>query len=384
VPHIFHVTEDHSPANTGVTEVITQLSRYLTGQGWPTTVLTAGKAVTPVPAGVGLVEFPIRPAGRIWRYPDKLKAFLQEIKRDMGNIFHLHGVWGAPQWLAARAAVRQKVPALLTAHDMLSPWHWQDGRLRQLKKVIYWFTLAYPAFRKLPLIHAITVQERQFLARLFPGQKIEVIPNAIDLSEVDATLSCCDKVSRPDYSIPYLLFLGRLHHKKGVDILIKAFAAAFTGRDVKLLIVGPDSSAGYTEKLKSLANRLGVSRQVTFRGPVFGTQKYALFQRAWAFCLPSQSEVVGLANLEAAATATPGITTHETGLGDWEEGGGILVSPRVPDLTQALKRVFSWSLQERNERGGRLRRLVEGRYSWEAVGPLWLHLYQELACGRIS
>lgn len=384
MPHIFHVTEDHSPANTGVTEVITQLTRYLAGQGWPTTVLTAGKGVTPVPEGVGLAEFPLRPGGRIWRYPDKLGACLQEIKRDMGNIFHLHGVWGAPQWLAARAAVRQKVPALLTAHDMLSPWHWQDGRLRQLKKVIYWFTLAYPAFRQLPLIHAITVQERRFLARLFPGQKIEVIPNAIDLSEVDAILSGCDQVSSPDNSIPYLLFLGRLHHKKGVDILIKAFAAAFAGREVKLLIVGPDSSAGYTEKLKSLANRLGVSRQVNFRGPVFGIQKYALFQRAWAFCLPSQSEVVGLANLEAAATATPGITTHETGLGDWEEGGGILVSPRVPDLTQALKRVFSWSLQERNERGRRLRRLVERRYSWEAVGPLWLHLYQELAWGRSS
>jgi len=374
---IYHVTDNHSPSHPGVTAVITQLTRFLAGQGWSTTVLAAGKALTPVPEGVGLVEFPLRPGGRTWRYPDKLKPYLQKIKKASGNIFHLHGVWGAPQWLAARAAVHQKVPALLTAHDMLSPWHWQDGRLRRLKKLVYWRALAYPAFRNLTVIHAITPKERDDLARLFPGQRPEVIPNAVDLEEAENLLSDSESGSAPP-SGKYLLFLGRLHPQKGVDILLNAFARSLKGRDFRLVLVGPDSTSAYTAKLKSVINLSGLEKQVTFLGPVFGPQKWRLYRDAWALCSPSQTEVVGLVNLEAAAAGAPVITTHETGLFDWEEGGGILVHPQVEPLQAALEQVFSWSDRERQDRGRKLRQLVERRYSWKAVGPLWLELYAKI------
>jgi glycosyltransferase involved in cell wall biosynthesis len=88
---------------------------------------------------------------------------------------------------------------------------------------------------------------------------------------------------------------------------------------------------------------------------------------------------MGLVNLEAASVGLPVITTHETGLYDWEEKGGVLVHPRVEELRCALKRVFSWSEHERQERGRKLRQLVERRYSWQAVGPQWLELYAGLA-----
>ena len=85
-----------------------------------------------------------------------------------------------------------------------------------------------------------------------------------------------------------------------------------------------------------------------------------------------------MVNLEAAATGTPVITTHSTGLFDWEEGGGLLIHPEVEDLSCALRQVVSWDESERLERGRGLRQLVERRYSLEAVGPLWLALYAEL------
>jgi glycosyltransferase involved in cell wall biosynthesis len=87
---------------------------------------------------------------------------------------------------------------------------------------------------------------------------------------------------------------------------------------------------------------------------------------------------MGLVNLEAAALRVPVVTTHETGLGGWEEAGGVLVHPQVEELSCALQKVFSWSETERQDRGQKLRQLVERRYSWQAVGPQWLELYSSM------
>jgi len=85
-----------------------------------------------------------------------------------------------------------------------------------------------------------------------------------------------------------------------------------------------------------------------------------------------------MVNLEGAAVRVPVVTTHETGLYDWEEGGGLLVHPRVEEMAWALSQALDWSESERHERGRALRHLVERRYSWEAVGPQWLELYASL------
>jgi glycosyltransferase involved in cell wall biosynthesis len=164
-----------------------------------------------------------------------------------------------------------------------------------------------------------------------------------------------------------------------VEVLLAAFARARKKRTFRLVIAGPDNTPVYGARLRAQAKALGVEREVTFLGPVFGPEKGRLFRQAWAFCLPSHSEVVGLVNLEAAAAGVPVITTFETGLDDWEEGGGLLVHPQVEDLARVLEQVCSWSDSERQQRGRRMRQWVERRYSWEVVGPLWLQLYEEIA-----
>lgn len=376
--HIFHLTDNYSPTHTGVTETITQISRYLASQGWPATVLAAGRALTPAPEGVGLLEFPLAPGGQTWRYPRNLGAYLSRIKENASPVFHLHGVWGAPQWLAARHAARRGFPAVLTAHDMLSPWHWRDGRWRRLKKLIYWYAMAYPAFRQLSVIHAITPREQNHLAQHFPGQNFVVIPNAVNVGEIDRILASQEFEGSFAAPPPYLLFLGRLHPKKGVEVLIAAFARTQPGKAFRLVIVGPAHSPAYGARLRDQVRSLGLEDRVTFLGPVFGPQKWQLYRNAWTFCAPSYSETVGFVNLEAAAVGVPVVTTHETGLYDWEGGGGLLVHPVVEDLARALAQVFAWKESERDERGRALRRLVEKRYSLEAVGPQWTSLYSRM------
>jgi glycosyltransferase involved in cell wall biosynthesis len=359
--------------------MITQLTRYLARQGWATTILSPDNQASPIPSNVNLIKFPLVPGG-VWRLPRGLKSYLHRLSQLGSPILHLHGIWMGFQWLAARGASQHKLPVLLSPHGMLNSWHLKQTGFKELRKRIYWRTVAHPAFRHIPLIHAVTARERDDLARWFPGQPIRVIPNAIDLEAMDHLRSPAGNQPSPPVDEPYLLFLGRLHPVKGIELLIEAFAQSIKGlkRNFRLLLAGPESDAAYSAKLKSLVIQLRVGEKVTFLGPVAGPQKISLYRHAWAFCAPSQTEVMGLVNLEAASVELPVVTTHETGLDGWEEGGGVLVHPQVEELSRALKQVFSWSESERRERGQKLRQLVERRYSWPAVGPQWLELYAGL------
>jgi glycosyltransferase involved in cell wall biosynthesis len=225
-------------------------------------------------------------------------------------------------------------------------------------------------------VHAITPLERDHLGRLLPGCKIVVIPNAIDLDPARL-----DSIQEREHII---LFLGRIEPKKGVDILINAFAQARLGSDWSLEVVGPSWSEVYMQFLHRLVEEYGLTGQVHFRGPLFGAAKQKLLDSAWLMVAPSHSEVVGLVNLEAGSHWLPSITTHQTGLADWMEGGGVLINPDIVELAQALVVASSWSADEQRARGCASRQLIERRYSWAAVTPMWQTLYSDLAKSKLG
>jgi glycosyltransferase involved in cell wall biosynthesis len=376
--HIFQISEDHSPNQFGVTTFINQLSSYLATQKWPTTVLCAGKAPKLPLAEIECINFIIPAALEAWRYPVRMKPYLENVLSSSDKMIHLHGVWKAPQWLGARIADRLRVPVVLSPHNMLDPWFWRNGFIRWIKKMAYWRLIAYPAFRQISVIHALTNQEASHLSTLFPGQRLEVIPNAIDLTAVDCLLAESEHEDSTRVGHPFLLFLGRLHPVKGIDLLIQAFARSLKGRDFHLVIAGPDTDSRYTAQLKTLVNELGINRQVNFLGAVYGHKKWRLYLDAWACCLPSRREGMSAVSLEIATTGTPLISTFEAGITDWQDKGAILVRPEVEELAKTLEQVFSWSDSERQARGHSLRQLVRQRYCWEVVGPQWLELYSSL------
>lgn len=238
------------------------------------------------------------------------------------------------------------------------------------KEKVYWKLFAYPALSSANVIHAITPLEQQHLHDLFPSSRIEVIPNAIDLDEYPDTES-----GQPERLI---LFVGRIEPKKGVDILLNAFAAAHISSDWRVAIMGPVWSNEYQAELGKIVDENGLGDRVSFLGPVFGEEKRRWMRKAWLLAAPSHSEVVGLVNLEAAAYCVPSITTHQTGLDDWANGGGLLIQPDVEQMRAALEQTCAWSDSERDERGRASRRLVSERYSWDAVLPQWISLYESL------
>jgi glycosyltransferase involved in cell wall biosynthesis len=268
-----------------------------------------------------------------------------------------------PQYKAAKFCIKNKISFILSCHGMYEPWLWKKGAL---KKKFYFNLLVKNNFAQANYIHAITPQENSNLKRLFKKNTIVEIPNLINTIDV-AQLEECSKEK-------YILFLGRLDQKKGIDILIKAFSMVHN-ENIKLKIAGKINK--YKIILEELILQLKIESKVEFLGLVSGIEKQNLINKAHVLVAPSHSEVIGMVNLEAAILKTPVITTYQTGLKPkWNENGGKLINPNEKELIIALENVLSWSHKERNLNGEKLYDYVITNYSWKERSKEWLALYK--------
>jgi glycosyltransferase involved in cell wall biosynthesis len=302
-----------------------------------------------------------------------MKSILvNEIDDFQPDLIHIHGVFTPLQYFAQSAASDFKIPVLLSPHGMLEPWTWnQHGVIYKAIKRTYWKSILRPRLRQASFIHVITPLESKTLDEEFPEATQILIPNAIDLGKIP------EFSSRDTYN-KEILFIGRIHPKKGVHLLLEAFKQANL-EDWKLIIAGPVFSKAYKQQLDLIIHRYQMEDLVEFLGPVYGQEKYRLMNKSWVVVVPSSSEVVGLVNLESAAVKTPTITTPATGLFDWEESGGLLVENEIMPLSQALTSVSNWSIPERIQRGAQSRDFIKMRYSWQVVGPRWIEAYRQIA-----
>ena len=266
-------------------------------------------------------------------------------------------------YTSSKLAQKNNIPYIVSPHGMLEPWHLKD---KQLKKKVYLKLLLNSLLAKSKIIHAITPFEKENLYRLTGHKNIIEIPNFIHYSKLPKNLTY-----NPEEE--YLLFLSRLHTKKGLDILIQSMSQ-IENKKIKLKIVGTENN--YSNDLKKLCKELGVENRVSFLGGIYGNEKYNLFANAKAFVAPSYSEAIGMVNLEAAACKTPVITSFNTGINpEWNNNGGIMIKPNTEQLTLAIDAAVNWSVEERIQRGSQLSDFVINNYSWEKKGYLWDQLY---------
>lgn len=380
--NILHATDYHTRANTGITFAINgligQIERFLPAES-KIALMSVGEVDVEPPAGTLSVRVPPSsiPFTGVWRFSWDYRAACERVIAEHRiSVVHIHGVWMHPHYAAVQAASNLGVPTVLTNHGHLEHWALRE-RGKVFKKWLYLAIMRDRLFRKITVFHAITPLNKSMIHKLFPGSRIELIPNSIDLAEVDIANA---NAVRQIGIAPYVLFLGRLAPQKGIDLLIQAFGRARLPRDWKLLIAGPEEFPRYVAHLRQLIAASPHASQIELIGPVWDSQeKYRLMRNAWLMAVPSRSEVVGLVNLEASACSTPTITTRTTGLIDWEQGGGLLTDPTIQDLTVALDHAGRWSETERAERGRASRRLVEQCYSTRVTGPRWVELYRSLS-----
>ena len=375
--NILYATDFHTRANSGITFAVNELARQTLVRLSPrgsVNLVSIGASDVAIQEGVRhhKVEPSAGPA-RLWRFARSYGRICDEaIRRDSISLAHIHGLWMHPQFAAARAAQRLAVPTVLTSHGAVQWAMRQPGVLGAAKKRLYMNLMKDSLFRKITIQHAITQMERDALHSFFPHARIEIVPNFVDVQEVDRVL----RATPPYQGEPYLLYLGRLHPTKGVDILIEAFGRADSPRDWRLVVVGPAVEKPYADHLLRLIATSPRADRIAMREAVWDSAaKYRLMRDAWATIVPSYTEVISLVNLEASACSCPTITTKATGLADWTEGGGLLIEPVLNLLIVALSDAARWSDEERKQRGLASRKLIEQRYSAAAVMPRWLQLY---------
>lgn len=370
---IAHITDNMSISAGGVPAVIRQLVSNSSRFNGSSSVLYAEGDASDLKDIASL--FKCYPSGpfRFWQYSPKLPSLFIECINSLctrNPIAHIHGLWTAPSTVASFVASSNNIPLIFSAHGELEPWLWNgQGIRKKLKKIAFWNLLGKRAHSKSSLIHAITPLEKDNLHKIFPSIDIEIIPNSIFIHN-DAPPSRDLRKS--------ILFIGRIDPKKGVDTLIKSFSLCNLGNEWKIDILGPCPSEKYLSSLKHLVSSLGLDSQVCFHGSVFGLKKQEFLDTSWILAVPSHSEAVGLVNLESAAHYLPSLTTYQTGLYDWTDGGGLLSDDSVEAFSSLLSQSSQWTFEERLSRGIASRSLVESRYAWDVNLPKWQSLYTSL------
>ncbi|WP_040279619.1 glycosyltransferase [Psychroserpens damuponensis] len=357
--NVIHVLEDFSFQSGGIRTVVLDLHTRLLNHNINSKILT-----TRIEEGDQAIK--VEGESTPWRYSKNLKSTLNTLNnQNKISIIHIHGVWMYPQYAAAKFAKQHHIPFLITCHGMYEPWLWSQGTL---KKKLYFNLVVKSVFAKANYLHVITNNEANKIKTLFPNTPTVEIPNLIDSNLAEE--------GEYNTNEKYVLYVGRLDSKKGIDLLIKAFSN-INPEGFKLKIAGNFSD--YKQKLDELVVSLGMEHKVEFLGLITGEEKIVYFKNAHVFVAPSHSEVVGMVNLEAAIYKTPVITTFQTGLKkEWSQNGGMLVNPNLNEIETALKTALNWTVKQRNDNGLKLHNFVLKSYSWQYRFNDWVKLYQNM------
>ncbi len=271
---------------------------------------------------------------------------------------HSHGVWHPANHWAARAARRWGVPLVIHPRGMLEPWALGQKRLKK--------RLALGLFQRRDLdgaraLVATSEMEHDGLRRLGLRQPVAVIPNGVDLADTDAGAPSVDRRADRERVV---LFLSRIHPKKGVLELVRAWSEVVSA-GWRLRIAGPDEG-GHWGQVATLVRQLGLD----------GERKAALYREADLFILPTFSENFGVVVAEALAHGVPVITTRGAPWADLETYRcGWWIDVGVEPLVAALREAIALTDEERAAMGARGREYVT-RFDWQRIAEHTLALYR--------
>ena len=289
------------------------------------------------------------------------------------DVCHIHGVWNVPEWWASVLSRAAGVPYVISPRGMLQPEARQRG---QWRKAAAYALLEHRNLKGAARLHATSEQEAVAIRALDLGVPISVVPNGVELREAQTAA----RGYRARLGIPrdafVVLFLGRMHRIKRLDLLADAFAAVrATHPEAHLVLAGHDEQHLVSGVLQRLSSHLD---HVHSLDTVRGAEKWALLTDADVMVQCSDSESFGLAVVESLAAGVPVVVTRTCPWSDIETHDcGFWVEQTVPAIAAAIC-VLAGDPVRRAAMGERAARLARERYSWHAIAPQMARLYADL------
>ncbi len=338
--HVLHVIARLLPSDGGPPEMLRQLAANYLAIGDTLEVATLDDPAAPY---LQQCQFPVHALGPGHSKYGLSRTMLRWLRANAQrfDLIVINNVWLFPAVAAWLAATNARVPYAVFTHGALDVFFKKRYPLKHMKKLLYW-PLQYQILRKASAVLFTSELERELaLASFRPnGWTSVVVPYGTNRPEGDPQVQLEEfRNAVPEVSgRRFLLFLSRIHEKKGCDLLLDAFAqVAAEHPDVDLVIAGPDQMR-LQAKLQAQAARAGISRRVFWPGMLQGAAKYGAFRAAEAFVLPSHQENFGIVVAEALACGTPVLISDQVNI--WREILESKVGLVEPDTLEGTRNLL--------------------------------------------
>jgi glycosyltransferase involved in cell wall biosynthesis len=299
----------------------------------------------------------------VLRWFSMVKEFSVFLEKEKPNLVHINGIWSPQNWGFQKAAQKLGIKVIISPHGMLEPWIMAHN---PLKKKIALFLYQNEAIQRSVYLHATAKMEAENLLDLGFKNPISIIPNGIDINDV--------KEIKTHYGTRKMVFLSRIHPKKGLELLLEAWRNCNTNG--WLLEIAGNGDENYIVNLNKSAQDL---TNVHFVGAKYGEAKWKFLQSADVLILPTHSENFGIVVAEALAVGIPVITTHGT---PWEDleiyECGWWIDLSVSNLERALENVINTPVTILQTMGKKGQKLVMEKYEIKVITNKIIDLYQKV------
>lgn len=295
--------------------------------------------------------------------------FANEFLKVLPNydVVSIHGSWLPSLLITGLLSRLNNKHYIVVPHGMLDPW---TLAYKKWKKFFVWHLLWKRIVNSASMIRALTSDEKKLMTEIGITAPIEVVANGIfqdqfnklqSLPLEECNIDVLNKIKKP-----YILFLSRIHFKKGLDILIRAFSlVAKSNSEISLVIAGPDEN--YWNEANSLIQKLDLNQRVNYIGPIYGYDKFLLLKNSTCFCLPSRQEGFSMAIIEAMTVSTPIIISKDCHFNEVEDHNAGIVSLLEPtDVAAAILEIIN-NPSRAIEIGRNASHLINTDYTWEAL-----------------
>lgn len=379
---LLHLISSVDPAGGGPIEGAIQLHRALLAQGHAGEFASLDAPDAPWAQSFTATLHALGPARGRFGYSARLLPWLRGNAHRFDAVI-VNGLWqyiGLATW---RALAASPTPYYVFPHGMLDPWFKRRYPLKHLKKWLYWPWAEYRVLRDAQQVLFTCEEERLLARRTFwlyrCKEAIVSFGTASPNDDPHASKEAFEAAFPQLRNKRLLLFLGRIHPKKGCDLLIQAFAKVCKNMpDVHLVIAGPDQS-NWRAALQALAEELGVAERLCWAGMLRGPLKWGAFRSAEAFCLPSHQENFGIAVVEAMACRCPVLVSDKVNI--WREietaQAGLVAPDSLAGTAQLLERWLGAPAAQWEARREAAQRCFEQHFTMDQAAQALVRVVEE-------